>query len=201
MNKSKINKLKIFSAKLNSPMNLCFSGDGIIQDSNILYSWANNGWSNTSDCWLNDGWNNSSSGWTDKGWCNSGGNWLDNGWSNSGSSWTDNGWNNSGGCYITTACVEHMGLTDNCYELETMRYYRDILIKNDSEFREKILEYYRKAPIIVRGIMDSDNKEDILDDLYYNLVKKCVEMLEKGNLEKAKEYYISYYEYLANIFI
>ena len=56
------------------------------------------------------------------------------------------------GCFITTACVEHQGLPDDCAELQTLRKYRDVLVQEDDDFRSKVLEYYRKAPLIIQEI-------------------------------------------------
>lgn len=130
----------------------------------FAFAWQDNGWSNTSDNWIDNGWANSSGWgngrWVDNGWSNSsnGGSWTDSGWSNSsnGGSWTDNGWNNSGsGCYVTTACVEYMGLADDCDEMETLRHYRDVLVEQDEEFREQVLDYYRTR---IRYCTENDAK-------------------------------------------
>ena len=56
---------------------------------------------------------------------------------------------NGGGCYITTACVHAKGLSDNCYELQILRMYRDTWLINQKEGKALIGEYYRIAPIII----------------------------------------------------
>lgn len=196
-----LNGLSVFSRKLGDTMKLSVV-DGVILCSNQcsfeqMTDWSDKGWSNSSDNWLDSGWNNSSYGWQDQGWSN-GSAWIDSGWNNSGS-WTDKGWSNSGGgCYITTACVEYAGLDDNCHELEVLRYYRDKLVDEDELFRNSVLDYYRKAPIIVQKIMIDKDKNMILDFLYNELVKKTISLLESGNIEAAKSHYLSIFHKLEN---
>ncbi len=126
------------------------------------------------------------------------GNWQD--WSNGGwintLGWTDR-WNESwsnGGCYITTACVEHKGLSDDCDELTTMRLFRDDVIETDPAFRQKVIEYYEYAPRIVEAIEHRDDKDDILDDLYKKMISPCVSLYKQGKTMDAKELYLAYYE-------
>lgn len=205
--------IKVFSKRLNQDIDIDISNGAIsirnIDSINSLANlfWTDNGWSNTSDNWIDNGWTNSggwgNGRWMDNGWANSGGwgngDWIDSGWSNSsnGGSWVDSGWNNSGsGCYVTTACVEYMGLDDNCDELETLRYYRDILVEKDENFRNEVLDYYRKAPVIVQKIMQSSEKEECLEDLYKQLVQKCVSLLKEERFEEAKKHYMEVYRKL-----
>lgn len=184
-------KLQLFSKKLNRPIELSFSGDGI-----MFSDWTDGGWSNSGGRWLDHGWNNQD--WMDHGWNNQ--SWMDEGWNNQ--SWSDSGWSNSGdGCFITTVCVEHMGLPDNCHELETLRYFRDKLVKEDNVFREKVLDYYRKAPVVVQQIMKNKYKDDILEKLYHDLVQECVILLESQKIEEAKNYYLKVYEDLVTYFL
>lgn len=174
---NELSGLKVFSQKLNATLNVAVCDGAIIHNhGNQPFAFA----------------------WQDNGWCNTGDNWIDNGWTNSGGwgsgNWVDNGWNNSGsGCYITTACVEYMGLADDCDEMETLRHYRDILVEQDEEFRQQVLDYYRKAPVIVQKIMQSKNKDEQLKHLYKDLVQKCVFMLKSGKFEEAKQHYINVY--------
>lgn len=203
--------LNVFSKKANGDLNICVSNgaiciggaDGVINKTR--FAWQDNGWSNTSDNWIDNGWANSggwgNGRWVDNGWSNSsnGGRWQDSGWSNSsnGGHWTDQGWNNSGsGCYVTTACVDHVGLADDCEEMEILRHFRDLLVEQDEEFREAVLEYYRKAPIIVQKINDSETKDEELEYLYVNLVQKCVELLKEERYDEAKEHYVNVFHEL-----
>ena len=203
--------LNVFSKKANGNLDVCVSNGAICiggAESAIKktrFAWQDNGWSNTSDNWIDNGWANSggwgNGRWVDNGWSNSsnGGRWQDSGWSNSsnGGHWTDQGWNNSGsGCYVTTACVDHIGLADDCEEMEILRHFRDLLVEQDEEFRDAVLEYYRKAPVIVQKINDSETKDEELEYLYVNLVQKCVKLLKEECYDEAKEHYINVFHEL-----
>lgn len=108
----------------------------------------------------------------------------------------DDGWNNiwSNGCYITTACVEHKGLSDDCDELTTMRLFRDSVIETDPVFRQKVLEYYEYAPRIVDAIEHSDDKDSVLDDLYDKMISPCVSLYKQGKTTEARDLYVAYYD-------
>lgn len=183
-----INKLKVFSKKLNGPVTVAAGApENEAAPSVVAYGWMNNGWSNNvwanTFQWLN-GWHNGTT-------------WVNNmGWNNHG--WTNGG---GGGCFITTACVEHVGLSDDCDELTTLRYFRDKLVQEDSEFREKVLEYYEKAPLIVEKIQASEDKDAVLDDLYANMIQPCISLLKQGEVEEAKELYLNAYEGLVETYL
>ena len=186
-----IKNLKVFSKKLDSIIDVFSSEDRLIP------AIANS-------LWLDKGWNNSSGSWMDKGWNNSSGSWMDKGWNNSSGSWSDSGWNNSsdgGGCYITTATVEHLGLADDCDELNMLRIYRDKLIEEDPKFRKIVLEYYKTAPQIVEKISNSSNKDEILDSIYNNMVLPVLKLLKNGKIEEAKNYYINVYNDLKSKYV
>lgn len=53
------------------------------------------------------------------------------------------------GCFITTACCETLGLADDCFELRTLRRYRDEVLAKRPGGRDEIAAYYRLAPSIL----------------------------------------------------
>ena len=92
------------------------------------------------------------------------------------------------GCFLTTACLKHMpnSFDDKCYELEMLRWFRDIFVtKDDKEY------YYKIAPKIVETINKKENAEKIYETIYYYVVKNCVDLIEKGKYRKAYEVYKS----------
>lgn len=203
-----MDKLKVFSKKLNEEVQISFDSanilcttDGILMAWNNSYGhWLDQGWNNSYGKWQDQGWNNNYGNWIDQGWNNSYGKWQDQGWSNSSGNWGDSG-SSGGGCFITTACVEAHGLPDNCKELQILRQYRDELVKQDEKFREKVLEYYRKAPLIIQKIDKSDEKNIIYDDLYDNMICPCVKYLEEKKFDLAKTVYLNYYEALVQKYL
>ena len=179
-------KLKVFSKKFNKPVEVALGPGGAINVEQA-WGWSKKAWANNIFQWLN-GWVN---GWSKQAWANTF-QWM-NGWANNPG--------NSSGCYITTACVEHMGLADDCDELQILRLNRDQIVKESDDVRKKVLEYYEKAPEIVKKINDSEDRSEILDDLYYHMICPCVELLKNGKTEEGFKLYLSYYESLVDKYL
>ncbi len=95
----------------------------------------------------------------------------------------------STGCYLTSACVEEMGLPDDCYELTTLRGFRDTYMKSTLEGRAEVEEYYRIAPLIVSAIDRDPDKDSILRGIYDNLIIPCIKLIEEEEYEKAHALY------------
>lgn len=192
-----IKSLKLFSKKLGETIDI-LAEDGRLVPKIAKY-WADQGWNNYGGSWLDKGWNNYSGSWMDKGWNNYSGSWMDKGWNNYGSSWTDSGWSNTGGgggCYITTAAIEHMGLEDHCEQLDLLRKYRDKLAEEDEQFKKIVLEYYKTAPQIVDAITNSEEKEEVLDYIYHNMVTRVLDLLKENKIDEAKALYLETYKKL-----
>jgi hypothetical protein len=58
----------------------------------------------------------------------------------------------SEGCYLTTAAVGVVGLPDDCWELATLRAFRDEVLAKTNQGRALIADYYALAPCIVAAI-------------------------------------------------
>lgn len=95
----------------------------------------------------------------------------------------------SSGCFLTSACVEAQGLTDDCEELTVLRHFRDNWLKKQPYGEEKVREYYRIAPDIVRAIHNSPNAAELLKQLYNDLVVPCVNYIKNGNNDAAYSLY------------
>lgn len=93
------------------------------------------------------------------------------------------------GCFITTACVHAKTLPDNCYELETLRKFRDTYVRLQPTGEEDISLYYKNAPIIVNEINKLPNAHQIFCYLYQKLVLPCVELIDKEEYTKAYNLY------------
>ena len=90
------------------------------------------------------------------------------------------------GCYLTTACMNHMqdNFDDSCNELMTLRWFRDNFVS-----KEDIEHYYEVAPIIVETINKEEQSDIIYDYIYDNIVDYCVEQIEQGNYDKTYSRY------------
>lgn len=56
------------------------------------------------------------------------------------------------GCFLTTATCEAVGLDDDCWELRTLRRFRDGWLAEQSGGMDDIKAYYAKAPAIVERL-------------------------------------------------
>ena len=89
-------------------------------------------------------------------------------------------------CYLTTACMKcyQNDFDDNCYELFILRWFRDKFVsQKDIEY------YYEKAPLIVEAIENTDNRNEIYNYIYDNVIKVCVEAIKCGDFEFAYNRY------------
>ncbi len=91
------------------------------------------------------------------------------------------GRNGSGGCFLTSACVEAKGLPDDCHELTALRAFRDGYLALQPDGAAEISAYYHTAPQIVEKIKAGRDSLAVFDRVYEELVKPCVEMLDRGD--------------------
>lgn len=94
----------------------------------------------------------------------------------------------SGGCFLTTACVEHKGLKDDCRELQVLRNFRDNYVALRPGGFQLIKDYYQRAPKIVKAINLSADKSLLLESLYIQ-IKQAADLIEEGEHEKAFKLY------------
>ena len=73
-------------------------------------------------------------------------------------------------CFLTTACVENLGLEDDCFELQALRRFRDGPLQDLAGGQQDIERYYRVAPRIVAQIMGAPDPRRELDRLYARYV-------------------------------
>ena len=55
-------------------------------------------------------------------------------------------------CFITSACCEVLGLSDDCFELRSLRAYRDHVLASTPGGAGDIALYYQIAPVILRAM-------------------------------------------------
>lgn len=71
-----------------------------------------------------------------------------------------------GGCFLTTCCAEHIGVTDNCFELRTLRMFRDGPLQTLPGGKQAIAAYYAMSPDIVEALNALPEREQELSRLY-----------------------------------
>ena len=105
-----------------------------------------------------------------------------------------------GGCYLTTACIKYQGLDDDCFELNTLRAFRDNYIAKLENGKELIDRYYANAPIIVEQIDKSLEREFVYNDIFLK-IQECIQYIKSDRNEKALQLYIDMSERLYNKFV
>ncbi|HEU0017058.1 MAG TPA: CFI-box-CTERM domain-containing protein [Methyloceanibacter sp.] len=66
------------------------------------------------------------------------------------------------GCFLTTACCEVLGLPDDCFELRTLRRYRDETLAAMPGGNAAVAAYYRVAPSILDRLPRQDRVTRLL---------------------------------------
>lgn len=94
-------------------------------------------------------------------------------------------------CYITTAVCRSMDKPDDCYELNTLRAYRDGYLSETEEGRRIVEEYYNIAPTIVKRIDRQEDADNIYRGIWEKYLSRCIRLIEEDEKDKCKELYIS----------
>lgn len=93
-------------------------------------------------------------------------------------------------CFLTTACVEVMGMKDDCWVLETARYFRDSYMVSDPQKASEMVEYYTYAPTIVEKINLRDDSEKVWKSLFWRHLIPFVLAVKVLNQEAAHSLYL-----------
>lgn len=94
-------------------------------------------------------------------------------------------------CYITTAVCRSIDKPDDCYELNTLRAYRDGYLSETEEGRRIVEEYYNIAPTIVKRIDRQEDAHNIYRGIWEEYLSRCIRLIEEDEKDKCKELYIS----------
>lgn len=102
-------------------------------------------------------------------------------------------------CFITTACIRHYNLTDNCYQLKTLRQFRDSYILNLQNGTSLIEQYYLVAPQIVIHLNQHPERNNLYKNLFEQINQACY-LIEHNEKENAKNLYVKIISQLLNFF-
>lgn len=76
----------------------------------------------------------------------------------------------SAGCFLTTAACDIIGLEDDCWELQSLRHFRDNWLQHQAEGKEDIARYYAQAPAICETLKNSAEGRRTLLKLYWTRI-------------------------------
>ncbi len=92
-------------------------------------------------------------------------------------------------CYITTAVCRSLDKDDDCYELKTLRDYRDHYLLGSDEGRDVVDTYYNIAPTIVNRINKTDEAASTYKTIFSRYIDPCITLIESGEYEECKKLY------------
>jgi len=91
-------------------------------------------------------------------------------------------------CFLTASCCELVGLADDCFELRTLRRYRDEVLAEMPGGRGDIERYYGIAPVILASIRRKGRKRELLV-LYFTHVLPSAVLARVGLNRTARRLY------------
>gem|GEM_PF-6927330 len=83
-------------------------------------------------------------------------------------------------CFLTTACCTVIGLKDRCWELETLRRFRDGWLGSFAAGRADIARYYREAPVVAQRLVGSPGGRRQLLALYWRYILPSAVLAKLG---------------------
>lgn len=92
-------------------------------------------------------------------------------------------------CFITSACMKAARLPDDCHELETLRRFREDYVAKVPGGEELIAEYRSTAPAVVRAIDQHPDGKQLYGQIYDEMVRPCVALIESGAGQAALDLY------------
>lgn len=94
-------------------------------------------------------------------------------------------------CFLTTACVNHYGKSDNGPELTAMRKLREHYIDKPG-YKELIDQYYQLSAQIIKGI-EAEKDPGLIYAAIYESVKACEKAVGSGDWIGAHDEYLDMY--------
>lgn len=90
-------------------------------------------------------------------------------------------------CYITTATCNSLGLSDDCAELTTLRWFRDSVLLKTKAGQLDVATYYELAPLVVEAIDKRTEAAEIYKKIYCDDVVPAIAAIEQNDYQKAHE--------------
>lgn len=103
-----------------------------------------------------------------------------------------------GGCFLTTAVCEYFGKEDDCYELTTLRSFRDNWLSKQENGDLQISLYYNCAPRLVEKMKASPDYAETCEELMGTYIRPCIELIENHQDEACRQLYIKGLKYMLN---
>jgi len=105
---------------------------------------------------------------------------------------------NSSGCYLTTIMCKLLNYPDDNYYLNTLREFRDNVMKTNPKYFPLLLMYDFVGPMISYELEKDPNGKAIAMTFFSNYITKSVAAIEEGKNETAINIYKAMTKGLAN---
>lgn len=102
-----------------------------------------------------------------------------------------------GSCFISTVVYHAVNRDDDCYELQTLRYFRDNVLLKDKNGIELVNEYYQIAPKIATRL-EGKNDNVLYQYILDNYLSKTIGYIENQDFENAIALYKDMVSFLEN---
>jgi len=96
-----------------------------------------------------------------------------------------------GGCYLTTIMCEILNLPDDNYYLQTLRTFRDTVLKQDIKYYPLLITYDVIGPQIAEKLANDPNRKEIANAMLNNFINKSVTAIEENKIEEATNIYVA----------
>lgn len=103
------------------------------------------------------------------------------------------------GCFFTTAAAGTVGLSDDCWELQTLRAFRDGALAKTGVGRALTVRYYDEAPRLVAGINRRMDATRTWLHAYWGYVLPCAILAKIGCHELAVAHYSRLFNHLERL--
>jgi hypothetical protein len=103
-------------------------------------------------------------------------------------------------CFFTSACVETLGLPDDCDILLALGDFRDSYVATMPDGAQIIENYYAIAPSIVRAIDRSENALEVYVHIHATAVE-CVDAIQRDAPQGAIARYLDIFQELTQTFL
>ena len=99
------------------------------------------------------------------------------------------GYSGAAPCFFTTATVETLGLSDDCWELRTLRAFRDGPLALTVQGRALTARYYAEAPRLVDGVNRRTDAARMWLRAYWTHILPCAVLARLGFTGSALAHY------------
>lgn len=97
----------------------------------------------------------------------------------------------SSGCYLTTTMCNILNYPDDNYYLQTLRMFRDSILKTNINYIPLLLTYDIIGPQIADNLKQDKDNKIIATTLFTDYIKRAVDAIENNKIQEAVNIYIA----------